>query len=388
MENIPQTPIQRIGIDKLVLRNFRVEYIDFKKLRQSGHVTVNPFSLPLYGTLYDESGAPIKSIIVQDNIVFSDLQIGCTNNNGYISEYVFLTLTVSHARGDNMKNMSWTEYDYYLTCAIGYIAETYGICLDASEVKLKSIEINCNVLLSQPYQNYFRVLALLADFTPKWLKQSASYGKAADTSGTHLRRSKKTEIVFYDKNAQAKKGTRTALPSQDHAGSTDKKGLLRIELRLLQPDKIRSALGSDLWKDLDDMVIADYYCNTIRQWYIKHFACWKLECIRKLKKEIRSARSQSIKNWHHILIHKLKNTEIRLQKPYILDIEQLFDAIREMPGRSSNCSHRIQIIKRTRCEKDVFWNHDLQKVQEIMDGIASAYETSKKYAGINTTNML
>lgn len=160
-------PGQRIGLDKLTLSNLRVNNINFDRLRQT-KAEINLFPPGNRAIRDNDHGMPVKRIIIRDNCVFSDLIIGCAGDgNRYIHEYVYLTLTVTHARGDNIRNLSWCEYDYYLGCVCDYIIRIYGISLDPASAKINKIEINCNITLSAPYQDYFRVLSLLASWAPK-----------------------------------------------------------------------------------------------------------------------------------------------------------------------------------------------------------------------------
>lgn len=386
------SPIQRFGIDKLVLSSLVVVGIDFERLKTT-KAEIRLFPPGHRAIRQDDHGMPVGRILIKDNRVFSDLCVGCAGHGNYICEYVYLTMTVSYARGDNVKNLSWGEYNHYLGCVCDYIADTYGIILNASAAKVKSIELNCNIILSHPYPEYRRVLTLLAALTPKTLKYGGTYGATGNTSEqdgkenseSFLLRNQQLEIIFYDKQNE-KKGQNEG---EDKKEDSAPKGLLRTELRLRTPEKVKAVFGTNVWQEINENMIADWCFHTFRKWYIQKAAKWEKSSVVRLKKMLRAAKETSPKNWHHIMLHRLRNEEIRTRVPVVLDIAQVVSAIGQMKGRSYTKSHQKRVIQRARCsDNDVFWQGDLAKLHEILEGFQIAHQAAQYFRGIDTSNLL
>lgn len=391
------SPIQRFGIDKLAISNLILVGIDFEWLKKT-KAEISLFPPGHRAILQDDHGMPVKRILIKDNRVFSDLCIGCASHGSYICKYVYLTMTVSYARGDNVGNLSWQEYDAYLRCVCDYIADTYGIILNPSAAKVKNIELNCNIILSHPYPEYRRVLTLLAALTPKTLKYGGTYGATGnaseqdgeESSDSFLLRNQQLEIIFYDKQDESK--SRDKKENEDEkkkAENSASEGLLRIELRLRSPDKVKAAFGTNVWQEINDNMIADWCYHTFEKWYIQKAAKWEERCVVRLKKMLRAAKETSPKNWHHILLRRLCNEEICTRVPVVLDIGQVISAIGQTKGRSYTKSHQKRVIQRAKCaETDVFWQDDLAKLHEILDGFQIAYQAVQYFSRIDTSNFI
>lgn len=192
-------------------------------------------------------------------------------------------------------------------------------------------------------------------------------------------------MVFYDKIEQSSKKRKRPIK----AGEEKSGDLLRIELRLLTPEKVKSALGSNVWKKIDDNLIADYFYRCMSKWYVNHAQQWETQCRTRIKKRLQEAKNETSKNWHHLLLRRFKNEEIRTRIPVILDIEQVVDAIRDLQVPSYTKSHMVGVIRGAKCsEKDVFWKKDLDKLHEILDGFQTAHDAAQYSVGVDTSNML
>ena len=58
-------------------------------------------------------------------------------------------------------------------------------------------------------------------------------------------------------------------------------------------------------------------------------------------------------------------------------------------GRSYTKSHQKRVIQRAKCaETDVFWQDDLAKLHEILDGFQIAYQAVQYFSRIDTSNFI
>lgn len=363
--------IQRIGLDKIRLSNLAiVGEIDFNTLEQDGNIIeINQTTNAKRRCRRYRPGtnAGITKIIVKDNQIFSDLIIGCANDsNGLPIEYVYLSITVANIKGCNLENMSHDEYSDYIESVMDYIAHQYGIVLLYDSMKLDYVEINANILLNQDFPKYGRVLKLLMSMFDNHLGKLNSYEKLKSKEGaqaeSYKRGNKSKEVVFYDK-AQELKDTCNALD--------DDIPILRIELRLKDKKKIKAVFGSCLWGEIDDTRIAECFNQEIYSQLSKKFEEWEEKRGRELKKLIVNCRKKSKKIWHHLLMQEIRNKSESMMIPYILDIEQVCNAYKELPDTNRNANRSIKSLLNIPIENDIYRNNDMDKCFEILNALES-----------------
>lgn len=369
MNDLELNLIQRIGIDKIQLSSFAIMDMDLLKLSQmeQAEIKLSTNIERLYKRHMPGTNAGITKIIIKDNQIFSDLIIGYTNDsNGIPIEYIYLTITVSNAKGYNLENLSYAEYSTYIDCVIEYIQSEYSIALLTDYMKVDYIEINANILLEQEFYKYNRVLKLLMSFFNKHLGKLSSYENFKYKQGTqeesYKRGNKSKEIIFYNKSQQLND---TKIPLDENLS------LLRMELRLKDRKIIKSVFNSNLWKDLNDKKIVDYFREEIYTQLAKKFEDWQKTRKKELKKMIVYFRKQSTKTWHHLLMQYIRNKSESLMIPYILDIEQVCDSFRELPDPNRNNSRSIKSLLNIYIENDVYKNNDINKAIEIFNALES-----------------
>lgn len=369
MNDLELNLIQRIGIDKIQLSSFAIMDMDLLKLSQmeQAEIKLSTNVERLYKRHMPGTNAGITKIIIKDNQIFSDLIIGYTNDsNGIPIEYIYLTITVSNAKGYNLENLSYAEYSTYIDCVIEYIQSEYSIALLTDYMKVDYIEINANILLEQKFHKYNRVLKLLMSFFNKHLGKLSSYENFKCKQGTqeesYKRGNKSKEIIFYNKSQQLND---TKIPLDENLS------LLRMELRLKDRKIIKSVFNSNFWKDLNDKKIVDYFSEEIYTQLAKKFEDWQKTRKKELKKMIVYFRKQSTKIWHHLLMQYIRNKSESLMIPYILDIEQVCDSFRELPDPNRNNSRSIKSLLNIYIENDVYKNNDINKAIEIFNALES-----------------
>ena len=374
LDDIDLSKIQRIGLDKITLSNLAIiGEIDFHKLTKNNdnieiHQTTNKSRR--CRRYMPDTKAGITKIIIKDNQIFQDLIVGyASDSNGLPIEYVYLTITVSNINGNNLENMTHQEYSDYIESTINYIAHQYGIALLYDCVKLDYAEINANILLNYDFPQYGRVLKLLMSLFDNHLGKLSSYEKLKG-KGTKVesyrRGNKSKEIVFYDKT-QELEDTGNAIE--------DDLSILRIEIRLKDKKKIKSSLGSCLWYEIDDTKIVECFHQEIYHQLSKKYKRWEEEREKELKRLILNCRKKSQKVWHHLLMQEIRNRSESIMIPYILDIEQVCNAFREMPDPNRNVNRSINSLLNVHIENDIYRNSDIDKVFEIFDTLESYIES-------------
>ncbi|MCM1219313.1 MAG: hypothetical protein NC548_32945 [Lachnospiraceae bacterium] len=377
-----QTPdmIQRIGIDKIQFYGFgldREDGIDYNRLMCHECISIEDAGTGIPCIRYHPiTHKGIKKISIKDNQVFSDLVIGCSIKEQKPYEYIYLTITVDNARGVNLEPMSYEEYSRYLENVLEYIADEYGIHLHTDFMGVKYIEISTNILLSKKFSEYGRGFRLLMSFPDKRYGKLSTYeGVSKNKQNTALkgesykRGNKSIELIFYDKTKQLedlKKGKDTF----------DLPQYLRIEYRLLDQKKVKAELGTFYWKELNDRILYDWFLQKIQKQLFDQYEQWKQDCQKKLLKLIKKCRRRDPRKWHQLLLLEIDNISALNGISFILDIEQVYEAVRSIPNSSRYSSRSIHAIDSIKIDNDIYRNHDLDKIQEVINGVELAYKNS------------
>ena len=378
ISDLEMDSIKRVGIDKIKLSGFAVEHIDMIKLQSMAkrvEIVQSPNSFIPCKRYMPESGAGISKILIKDNEIFSDLLIGCANSgNNMPIEYVYLSICVSNAKGFNLENMTYEEYDTYIHQVLEYIHSEYGITLHNAYMKVDYIEINTNIFLANAFSQYNRVLRLFMSFFHNHLGKLNTYDKMGHKKIIHeesfTRSNKSIGVIFYDKIQQLK-----------NEGMEIEHGIeiLRIELKLKNRKKIQSVFESSFWKDLSQEKLNEYFHQQIYEQLLKKFNTWQLTREKELKRLIVDCRTKNKNTWHHKLMQEIRNRSELEMIPYILDIEQVCSAFNKMPDPHRNAQRALKALLSISIENDIYKNNDIEKVYEILETLNNYSKATSSY---------
>lgn len=378
ISDLEMDSIKRVGIDKIKLSGFAVEHIDMIKLQSMAkrvEIVQSPNSFIPCKRYMPESGAGISKILIKDNEIFSDLLIGCANSgNNMPIEYVYLSICVSNAKGFNLENMTYEEYDTYIHQVLEYIHSEYGITLHNAYMKVDYIEINTNIFLANAFSQYNRVLRLFMSFFHNHLGKLNTYDKMGHKKIIHeesfTRSNKSIGVIFYDKIQQLKNEGMEIEHSIE---------ILRIELKLKNRKKIQSVFESSFWKDLSQEKLNEYFHQQIYEQLLKKFNTWQLTREKELKRLIVDCRTKNKNTWHHKLMQEIRNRSELEMIPYILDIEQVCSAFKKMPDPHRNAQRALKALLSISIENDIYKNNDIEKVYEILETLNDYIKATSSY---------
>ncbi|MGN0476069.1 MAG: hypothetical protein ACI4HM_01895 [Ruminococcus sp.] len=366
-----------VGIDKIILYNFSIINISISELLEKHNIEITKASIPIHTHIFGEY--EIQKIIIKDNDIFSDLIIGYTYSNNLVHPYTYLTLTVSNIYGVNDVNVSWDTYNTYIQSCCSYINAEYGIQLYYSDIKVKYIEFNCNIALKHSFSEYRRVNKLIMSLLPNYLKiqNSSAHAKKASNGAESLKKGNKSmEVVLYNKSAQLADKSNTKENAE--IDKNIEPDIMRFELRLLSPEKVKRALGSFFWHELTDECIRQYFVAYFSKNIATKYNKWLSERQKQLQTLIKQQRKQHPKTWHHQVMQTIRNLSEAEELPYILDIEQIVSALSELPDPHRNCARSIRALLSIHIENDVYKKHDCDKACEIIDAVLTA-QSSQPY---------
>lgn len=375
--------ISKVGIDKLELNNIIVKNLDYDKLKNMSNVHFQYSDTP---TSLRCNYVNYKQIVIRNDDNFQSLAImvqpGCN------SIIVSLNLSVSLLTGEsNVEPFSWIEYNDSLHKLQNHILREYGIGLDMDTAMVRYIELTGNIEVSAPYREYEPCLAVLMSFLPGNLKYHEVRGAKAKAGATIYRKNNSREVVVYDKNAQ-----------QNQRKKSETKQLIRLEIRLNSRSYhriIEKELGTRIWSELNDATITDYFYHYFSKYFVDRYDDWCQRRSKELKKDLKALRKKYPRRWHNEIMTSVRRRTIENKVPYILDLSQIEDALRELlqeQGRK-NISRTLKTLRQSVDNGDPCRLHDcelflqgnLQKMDEILSSISASQNESSQNDSICPT---
>ena len=328
------------GIDKLVLAGFQIIDYDTNIIMKHPNAKIRSHDNQI-------------TVTVKKDKYFDLLKMTIKNKDECKTSYVLLELSVQNSNGTNLYSKTYSEYDDYLQCLIGYLAEEYGITLDSSESYVVSIELNRNAILQNPYKTYYRVFELFFDFLPKQYTTTHLFYKKSKKNSeaiTYCNQSSNKKVIFYNKSNQLEetsKGIEGIPPN-----------ILRVEFRLKRK-MVKTVFGTNKWRMLNDSIIDKAFCNLFSKRFEKPYRSWESKIKRMLLKI--DENKKSIDKFLKISM----NEECEFGIPKILDLEQviwILDGSNKNHYRTKKEIYREQSLIR----KNIFLNRDTAKAEEII----------------------
>ena len=77
-----------------------------------------------------------------------------------------------------------------------------------------------------------------------------------------------------------------------------------------------------------------------------------------------------------MLMLQVRNESERLGVPYILDVEQVCDALKKMPDPHGNRARTCKSLCKKKVDNDLYHNNDRAKAWEIMDAFSKPSDSN------------
>ena len=104
---------------------------------------------------------------------------------------------------------------------------------------------------------------------------------------------------------------------------------------------------------------------------VKKYEEWYKKREKELMALIEQTRAKYKTRWQEKLRHQIYNTSEHLRVPYILDIEQVCQAMCRLPDPYHNCGRACESMCSSKVENDLYHNNDCDKVREILSHFAA-----------------
>lgn len=364
--------IQRIGLDKVVIKGFRIVKANLKKLRGRNNVTLEEQGKATYLL---EDGESFKFMKIKDNRMFGTLVAGSKDTRPYKTDYQSVEIVIRDPETANLQNLTVKEFKERVDVIFSYLEEEYGIVIDKTGTRISYMEINCTFYTKEEFQRYHRVLGLMMYNLPNKSKKMIQIDKVNPCEETrevetYYRGNKSMEIKIYDKKRHLK-----WIKGYEVVGN-----IMRIELILRTAQKVTEVFGTNLLWDLTDKMINEYYYSQAEKLFEKRFRWWKRKNSKQLENLIMKHKEKNGQNWQQKLLDECCNYEMEKHIPLLLDIEDLLEQVKRIQ-RNGQYSRTKKSLLNKCVERDVFLQKDNDRMEEILKKIEQAfqiYEESEK----------
>ena len=243
-----------IGIDRMVLKGFKIEQIDTNKLKEKGFIVLQDSdnALRLFKDANTDKEVGVNYIKVSkeidENLYINELVIGRLEIDANILnkvDYERIDLTIPNILSDtktNEKNANTTnEIERALKIVENELKGLGFGNVNLIDAEIKRLEMNANISLNKPFKDYERVLGYLQGLAPKRLKKGVNQTHKPNNIYTGFKIGNKSICLkMYDKRENIRKKHNKDIGQE----------LLRIEYVLESERKIKEVLKSNVLSEI------------------------------------------------------------------------------------------------------------------------------------------
>lgn len=368
--------VPRIGLDRVKVNNIQITHIEnVEKLFERETVQrlgAYDYQIPQP----HEKPKPVWSArIIDPDAPFTEFVFGHTPlGTSERGNYAWIDFSAGNVYGTNLYNLSATDCAMHLSVIKDYLKRVYGIDIDIVVAQYKYMEINVTLALDYEFDQYRRMLELITYCVPGTLKQVVVNGqKDKDIRwGTYCRYNKRMQLVLYDKTAELRNRQR-CLAELD---------LLRIELKLLNPLKIREAFDKksevwDIWDVRDEDIIECFQENCIELMW-DPIVRWTETSGKLILRTMKACKKASRAHWQTDFFEEMNRLSKEKSVPVLPDIEMVYDLIRNKDYKTTHSKRLIEEFAGKESRYSTYYQQDWKKLSEIFNKIDAVYIDNKK----------
>ena len=360
-------------LDRAVLNKIRINgFDDFERLQNQGIVVVNPKSKVDY---ICPSGQEFTSLQITGDGLIDNMVAGARILGNGRLEYCSVSTSPKRSDGTNVRCYTVDEYTGHLTRLQRHLSDVYGIRADFSKAQFKELEINKTFKLEQDFREYRRVIELIMHNLPASFKQDMTFC-------TRTKQNKNSCMMdsqpgtYYARTGKSNKSDRYLLfKIYDKTRSVENtimltESYMRIELRLVGAEKIARDLGTNVFSEMTDQKINEYFDKQMQQLIIQPVKKWKAQRDKLVVSLMKEKQEQDIKHWQVNTLLTLSSMENEQYCPILLDVSELMELVPQVVSEKQRrykvkCNFRSKARKHAEC----FCRNDDKKLEEILSKV-------------------
>lgn len=266
-----------VGIDRCVLTGFRVASLNIERLNG----TNVSYTAESDGMSMNMHGVPVYRIYISGQSFSLDIGVKVSPKQ-YLCYYCQLDLS---KKSINLQNETIDQLHERVCDILEMIYYRYGILLDCSAARFKSLEINSTFSLSgERYEDYRIPLKIIQNNLPcRYQTRQPVEDKGMIGTLYAKYASGDRSIKIYNKTRQLK----------DIKGFDARKNIMRFEYTLIG-EAVEECIGSNLLTGIRQEQIESFWINRIDEDVIEPFLKWNSGRIKRLQKLLPDRRGQWI----------------------------------------------------------------------------------------------
>lgn len=358
-------------LDKVVFNKIRIKGItNFEELQRREIIEVKEKSKVNY---IMESGQEFTKLKLIGDELVDRMEARSTIFGNDKRDSCVLETTVKDENGTNLNCYTVGQYAERLKKIQDRLMRVYGVDTDFSQIAIKEIEINRTFKLNKDFQDYHRPITLIIDNLPPIFREQMEFSDR-EKKGKELDRAKSTGTYY----ARTGNGKRTHSPKYllfkiyDKTRSVEKsieltESYMRVEIRLIGAEKVRRSLGTNLFGELTDEIINQYFDGQIQEMIVSPYEKWKRERDKRILEIMREQMRKAPKHWIVNTLRVLQDKEVRRYSPMLLDVSELMPLVDQLiDDRKTRYSVKTQFRNQARKYESAFCNDDDKKLQELL----------------------
>jgi len=274
----------------------------------------------------------------------------------------------------NEYNLSVGQYFDRIQEVFEYLKKDYGVEADYESVRIKRLEINANIYLEEPYQNYEKaIMLLIRNISPKKFgkckgNDSVKYATWHESSIAHqtdrletvVVKNSSLELKIYNKGKQlVDTGRYEELPEKD---------IMRIEYTLKDSRLLTKDFKSALAFDLTDAGINQLFKRYWRAHIETRYYQWKSQNLKDLETVI-SRQKANNPRWVKNFLLETREFEAQNGMPLLFDISDVYTVLKRIEPKSGrNAAQKFKRFK-AQCKYETDRIGNTKRIQEIFDKV-------------------
>ena len=384
--------MERIGIDRSVLCEFRVTNVDTEILEKSIKKHNDSQEKTYASITYDKdspvelpNGKHIRKLVIKDSSI-GKLTVSFEKNNLNSRQYVntSLELMVSDSN-NNLQNLSVTEYQTRIIEVFDLLEKKYGVSVDYSTISIKKLELNATFYLNEPYEKYRQpILLLIRGVPPKkygknycnnsvkyatWHEANLQSGK--DNLETVLVKNSSVELKIYNKGKHLK-----------DIGELEEldKDIMRVEYTIKDRRILESTFLNNKEKESGANIIASLTDEKVNKLFRKYFnrdiaAPYYQWASRNHKQlvELTKKHREKYQKWTSTFFRECRQYEAVNGLPLLFDLENMLKVFKVLESKSGRNAKKKydRFLEQAIYEKDLLGN--TARTKEIISKIEAMY---------------
>lgn len=300
-------------------------------------------------------GSGFKSLKIVDNNVFSTLTAYTKMISNTKIDCSWMDICIGTLCENNLINQLIFDFYSRLSMIKSYMKENYGIIIDFTEAKFKTLEINTTIELDAPFASYHRVFRIFMYNLPARFKQSFEALK--------YDRIQYVQIVngFYRFNKSM------GIKIYDKSGYTQKY-YMRLEFVLKTSKKISESLGTNLIYHITDEMILNYFTKQFTKLFVRAYSHWQENNRCYLTKLLDEHKHRNRITWKKSILQECSDREQRCLLPVLLDIQNLLKIVKIQDKNRHFARDRRRFLSYKEGHS-VYFQDDAKKASEVLSKI-------------------